>query len=135
MLDGAIARLHKKTTKFGAFLDSTCDRISDGVIITAFGFAHIIRWEIIIPLLITSYLISYIRSRAELAAEKKISLAVGIIERTERLIFIFITLLLYTFLPTFRFSYFNIAELLFLILTALSIVTVYQRIEYARRNL
>src|SRR5207253_2673026 len=38
ILDGALARAGGKTTPFGAFLDSTTDRVSEGFMLTALAF-------------------------------------------------------------------------------------------------
>jgi phosphatidylglycerophosphate synthase len=134
MLDGMVARKYNKTTAFGGFLDSFMDRISDFLVITAFAFSGIVRWEIAAPLLLFAYLTSYARSRGELA-NTSISFAVGLIERTERLILIFIALLFYHFVPNLTVNGFNAAEIVFLIITVLSLITVLQRIIHAYRKL
>lgn len=134
MLDGLVARKYNKTSAFGGFLDSFMDRISDFFIITAFAFNGIVRWEIAAPLLLFAYLTSYARSRGELA-NNTVSFAVGLIERTERLILIFIALLLYIAVPNLKFGTFNIAETVFIIIALLSLVTVIQRILYAYKKL
>src|SRR6266550_714760 len=113
LLDGMVARNYHKVTNFGGFLDSTVDRIADILIITAFAFASIVKWEIVMPLLLFAYLTSYIRSRGELA-NPKVSFAVGLIERPERLVLIFFALLLYFLFPTANFLTLNIAEISFL---------------------
>ncbi|MBU4099110.1 CDP-alcohol phosphatidyltransferase family protein, partial [Patescibacteria group bacterium] len=95
LLDGLVARMTGKVTSFGSFFDSTMDRISDFLIISAFGFAHIVRWEIIVLFLFVSFLVSYVRSRGELAGNKTISFDIGLIERPERLIGIFVGLVGY----------------------------------------
>src|SRR6266480_3377794 len=41
LVDGMVARKYNKVTAFGGFLDSTLDRVSDFLIITAFAFAGI----------------------------------------------------------------------------------------------
>lgn len=134
LFDGMVARKYGKVTAFGGFLDSTLDRVSDFFIITAFGFAGIVRWEIIMPLLLVSFLTSYIRSRGELA-KPEVSFAVGIIERTERLAIIFIGLVFYTFFPNVIFAEGNILELTLIILTVFSTITVLQRVMHAYKNL
>lgn len=134
MLDGMVARKYKKTTAFGGFLDSTMDRVADFFLITAFAFAGIVRWEIVAPLLLFAYLTSYVRSRGELA-NSKVSFAVGIVERPERVILLFLALILYIFFPTANYYGFNIAEVTFIFTTLLSLYTVLQRIVYAYRNL
>lgn len=134
MLDGMVARTFHKETAFGGFLDSFLDRVSDFFIITAFAFSGIVRWEITAPLLLFAYLTSYARSRGELA-NNSVSFAVGIIERTERLVLIFIALLFYMLAPTLSINSFNVAEIIFIIIAGLSLVTVIQRIIFAYKKL
>jgi archaetidylinositol phosphate synthase len=134
LLDGMVARKYKKVSAFGGFLDSTLDRVGDFLLITPFAFAGIVGWELAAPLLLFAFLTSYIRSRGELA-NPSVSFAVGIIERTERLIIIFVALLLYTLLPNLNLAGFNIMEISFMFLGILSLYTVGQRIAYAYKNL
>ena len=134
MLDGMVARKYKKTTAFGGFLDSTIDRVADFFLITAFAFAGIVRWEIVAPLLLFAYLTSYVRSRGELA-NPKVSFAMGVVERPERVILIFVALILYIFFPKINYFGFTIAEVTFLFITLLSLYTVLQRIIHAYKNL
>jgi phosphatidylglycerophosphate synthase len=134
MLDGMVARKYHKVSAFGGFLDSTMDRIADFLLITAFAFTKIVRWEIIAPLLLFAYLTSYVRSRGELA-NPKVSFAMGLIERPERIVLIFIALLLYIYLPTATFIGLNIAEATFTFITFLSLYTVIQRIIHAYKKL
>ena len=135
MLDGAVARLTGKANGFGGLLDSTVDRVSDGLYICAFGFPGLVQWHWVITLLITSYLISYIRSRAELSflenggQKSGFSLAVGIVERTERLVGIGI---LTIFVILGQLELLNIG---FYVLIGLSIITVLQRLAKANNAL
>jgi len=135
ILDGMVARAHNKVSAFGGFLDSTIDRFADFMVISAFGFADLVSWPLVFALLLPTYLISYIRSRTELAAEKKFSANVGLIERTERLVIIFVGLLLYALLPETSVAGYNIASLTFLLLIVLSAITVWQRVAFARKKL
>jgi len=138
LLDGMVARATGKVTAFGGFLDSTIDRFADFTVIAAFGFAHIVSWNIVLPLLMVSFLISYIRSRTELAAlgnGKKLVASVGIVERTERLLTVFGALLLYLIFPDFTLWSLNLPELAFGLLTILSVYTVGQRVAFAYKNL
>jgi len=135
LLDGMVARYANKVTPFGSLLDSTIDRFADFTVIAVFGFAGIVRWNIVLPLLLASFMISYIRSRIELASDKKISGAVGLVERTERMLTVFVGLLLYAIFPHAQWGGFNIAELLFLALTLASIYTVGQRAAFAYKKL
>jgi archaetidylinositol phosphate synthase len=134
LMDGMIARKYNKVTAFGGFLDSTLDRVSDFFIITAFAFAGIVRWEIVAPFLLFSFLISYTRSRGELAGTN-VSFAVGLIERTERLVLTIIALLLYMLLPNVVLWGLNIAEIVFAALVILSFYTFLQRVIYAYKKL
>ena len=134
MLDGIVARKFNRVSAFGGFLDSTLDRMSDFFFITPFAFAGIVSWWIVMPFLLCSFMTSYMRSRGELA-NPKVSFAVGILERTERLIGIFFTLFLYMLLPSLTIGGLTIAEAGFLLLGILSAVTVIQRFLHAYKKL
>jgi archaetidylinositol phosphate synthase len=137
MLDGMIARKYKKTSNFGGFLDSTLDRISDFLVITAFAFGGLVSWEIIAPLLLLAFLTSYIRAQGGLRSggDAGFALGVGLIERTERFLFIIFALLAYMLFPSTLISSLNLAEIILLLLTLLSLYTVLQRLNYARKKL
>ncbi len=135
MLDGLVARAQNKVSAFGGFFDSTVDRFADFVVLVAFGFAELVSWEIVLALVLLSFLISYIRSRTELASKATIVANVGIIERTERLIIIFMGLSLYAIWPAFAVYGFNLLVWAFVTLIILSAITVAQRFIFAYRNL
>ena len=135
LLDGMVARLSGNVTAFGGFLDSTIDRFADFTVIAVFGFAGLVGWNIILPLLMLTYMISYMRSRTELAAKGKLTASVGIIERTERLVLVFIGLLLYAIFPDTQVGGQNVLGLTCLLLIALSVVTVWQRTAFAYQKL
>ncbi|MBV9178353.1 MAG: CDP-alcohol phosphatidyltransferase family protein [Nitrososphaeraceae archaeon] len=86
IIDGSIARATKQTSKKGAFLDSSFDKISEAVIfigIAAGNLANPILCMIALSLSIT---VSYVRARAEsLGVDLK---GIGIGERAERLLII-----------------------------------------------
>ncbi|QEE17790.2 CDP-alcohol phosphatidyltransferase family protein [Promethearchaeum syntrophicum] len=89
VIDGAVARKTGKSTKFGAFLDSTLDRLSDAIIILGLMYGQLIfiwdeNWNYMIGFisLITMVLISYTRSRAEL--EGVVMAGIGLMERGDR---------------------------------------------------
>lgn len=125
MIDGLMARVNGRATKFGALLDSTLDRIADGFIFVGVGWYFFkaqdeIALLITILCLLSSFLISYIRARAEGLG---ISCNVGIIERPERVIFLAFGCLTTLLFPTI------------ITLTILSIITVAQRILHVRKKL
>lgn len=93
MLDGAMARERGGGTRFGAVLDATCDRISDGAV-----FCGLLWWIALekhdkplvvatLICLVTSQVISYIKARAEASGLRGDG---GIIERPERLIIVLV---------------------------------------------
>jgi CDP-diacylglycerol--glycerol-3-phosphate 3-phosphatidyltransferase len=97
LLDGALARFTKQTTRFGAILDSTVDRISE-----AATFCGLLIWYVpqegtslkivlIFVVLIGSFLVSYIRARAEGLGWQ---CQVGLFTRAERVIVLAIGLLI-----------------------------------------
>jgi len=89
-LDGLVARVGGKGSRFGGVLDSTCDRFADAAVFASIGWwmaEHGQRWLLLgsILCLVLGSITSYIRSRAEAAGfEAK----VGVAERTDRLIII-----------------------------------------------
>jgi phosphatidylglycerophosphate synthase len=93
MLDGAMARVQGGGTKFGAVLDATCDRISDGAIFcgllwwAAFGAKSPSLMVATMICLVTSQVISYIKGRAEATGLRGDG---GFIERPERLIIVLV---------------------------------------------
>ena len=135
MLDGLVARAQNRVTAFGGFLDSTADRFSDFVVLVAFGYSGIVGWNIVLPLVLLTYLISYIRSRTELAAGGKLKADVGIMERTERLVALFAGLLAYAIWPHITVVGYNLMICMFAVLIVLSAVTVAQRVHFAYRHL
>ncbi len=134
-LDGAVAKRFNKKTAFGGFMDSTFDRIADFFLIMSFAFANIVSWQICVFLIAISYLVSYSRSRAELASGAKQVFAVGLIERTERLAIIFFSLIAYILWPNFKVLNLNLLEAVFVMLILLSAFTFVQRIIAAYKRL
>ncbi|GAQ94822.1 CDP-diacylglycerol--glycerol-3-phosphate 3-phosphatidyltransferase [Thermodesulfovibrio aggregans] len=125
LIDGIVARVNGRVTRFGALLDSTLDRIADGFIFLGiawyfFRFNHEVALLITILCMIASYLISYVRARAEGIG---VSCNVGIIERPERLIFLAFGCLT------------NLIYPVLIVLTTLSWITVIQRILHARKQI
>lgn len=131
-LDGAVARLTGKVSKFGGLLDSTIDRIADAIYLFAFASSGFISFELALLAIILSYLISYIRSRAEIDLEGR-KLNVGIIERGERLLFIFISSLLLLIFNGGVVNNINVIEILYILLSILSFITIVQRLVIAKK--
>jgi CDP-diacylglycerol--glycerol-3-phosphate 3-phosphatidyltransferase len=97
LLDGALARFIKQTTKFGAILDSVADRISEAAILCGLLIWYILQegasLEIVLifVVLVGSFLVSYIRARAEGLGWQ---CQVGLFTRAERVIVLAIGLLI-----------------------------------------
>lgn len=124
LIDGIVARVNGRTTKFGALFDSTLDRIADGFIFLGviwyfFSINDAIALLLTVLCMIASFLISYVRARAEGLG---ISCNVGMIERPERLIFLAFGCLTGLLFP------------ILLVLTILSWATVIQRIFHAKKQ-
>lgn len=96
MLDGALARATQKTSKFGGFLDSTTDRVAEGVILLGLliHYANAAATEEILLIfiaMVASVLVSYIRARAEGLG---LSCKVGIVTRPERVVLLSLGLII-----------------------------------------
>lgn len=88
LLDGPLARLTGKTSRFGAFLDSTVDRYSDFFLFGGVAYHYAVEgsWGpflAVLGTLLGSFVTSYAKARAESLMP---SCSVGFLERPERLI-------------------------------------------------
>ncbi|MGH3003620.1 MAG: CDP-alcohol phosphatidyltransferase family protein [Gaiellaceae bacterium] len=86
ILDGALARAGGKTTPFGAYLDSTTDRVSEGFMLTAIAYVlashhHPVFVAVTMAAVAGSFLVSYTRAKAEALGLRG---DVGIGSRAER---------------------------------------------------
>ena len=88
ILDGALARLRGQATTFGAFIDSTTDRISEGAVLCAVTLVFVADGDVwpvvaVFVAMVASFLISYTRARAEaLGLDGK----AGLMGRAERVV-------------------------------------------------
>ena len=91
VLDGTVARRSNKSSTFGAFLDSTLDRLADGALLGGLAVFYALNpVHRTVPMLVMclagligAYLTSYIRARAEaLGVDAK----VGLVQRPERFV-------------------------------------------------
>jgi CDP-diacylglycerol--glycerol-3-phosphate 3-phosphatidyltransferase len=90
ILDGALARAGGKSTPFGAFLDSTTDRVSEGFMLAAIAYVFARHGRdvfvvVTVGAVAGSFLVSYTRARAEALGLKG---DVGIGSRAERVVVI-----------------------------------------------
>ena len=134
MFDGRYSRMSGKGTPFGAFLDSTLDRLEEGVVLAAVAawFAeqsNELAVGATVIAVVGSYMVSYTRARAEaLGVECK----VGIATRAVRVVILSIGLL---FAKGASLGDFELLAPAVYVLAALSTITVLQRILHVRRAL
>jgi archaetidylinositol phosphate synthase len=131
MLDGAVARNHSRTTKFGGILDSTADRFADAIIIIGIIYGGYVNWIFGILALHASLTVSYVRARAE---SEGIECNVGIAERAERLVIIMVGAFLsyFTGIQVFSMNPLGIAVVIIMIL---GYFTVFQRVYHSWKEL
>ena len=132
LIDGTMARLTGKSSPFGAFLDSTLDRVGDGAIFAGlalyFAGPGDSRLYLVLALicLVMGGVTSYARARAESVGFQA---KVGIAERADRLVAILVA--------TGLGAIFDVPELMYVALWVLAVastVTVVQRIWVVRQQ-
>jgi CDP-diacylglycerol---glycerol-3-phosphate 3-phosphatidyltransferase len=127
-LDGGYSRMSGKGTPFGAFLDSTLDRIVEGIVLTAVATTFTehrdeLAVAAVVVAVMSSLVVSYTRARAEaLGVECK----VGIADRLVRVVILSAGLV---------FADLGALEPAVYVLAALSTVTVVQRILHVKGQL
>jgi phosphatidylglycerophosphate synthase len=128
ILDGALARAASKGTVFGAFLDSTFDRLGEAAVLTSIGLVfmrdgHQLALVATFAAVIGSFLVSYTRARAESLGLRG---DVGFGSRVERVVVISIGL----FLAPWGWLQWPIY-----VLAVMVWVTVVQRMLFVRKQL
>jgi len=128
MLDGALARLTNRVSRFGGILDSTLDRLSEAAVLLALltlslQEGRVLYGVLIGVVLLGSLMVSYIRARIE---AMDIECKAGFFTRPERVVVIALGLML---------NQFDYALLSALSIVALfSWITVVERLVYAWRQ-
>jgi phosphatidylglycerophosphate synthase len=122
MLDGAVARATGGVTRFGAVYDPVLDRYAEFAVLFGMGFGGLVAWVWVIFSLFGMVMASYVRARAESAGGLE-SCSVGIAERQEKIILLFIGSLVQPF--------FNLGlSISVVIVGILSHVTAAQRLRF-----
>jgi CDP-diacylglycerol---glycerol-3-phosphate 3-phosphatidyltransferase len=127
-LDGRYSRMSGKGTPFGAFLDSTLDRIEEGIVLAAVAHHFSAAGDdlavaAVVVAVLASLMVSYTRARAEaLGVECK----VGIADRAVRVVILSAGLV---------FAGLDLLAPAVYVLAALSTITVFQRIWHVRKEL
>jgi CDP-diacylglycerol---glycerol-3-phosphate 3-phosphatidyltransferase len=130
MLDGAVARVTGRISKWGAFLDSTMDRVADAAIFAGLMIGLLdgdrrLAAYVALYCLVSGVVVSYAKARAEGLGY---TCDVGIAERSERLIIVLVA----AGLDGLGVPYVLAAALW--VLAALSTFTVGQRFAAVRRQ-
>ncbi|MGI8712560.1 MAG: CDP-alcohol phosphatidyltransferase family protein [Solirubrobacteraceae bacterium] len=133
-LDGRYSRMSGKGTQFGAFLDSTLDRLEEGVVLTAvaayFASRHMqVAVAAVVIAVLASLMVSYTRARAEALG---VQCKVGLATRPVRVVILSAGLV---FAKGASLGQFELLAPAVYVLAVLSLVTVVQRIIHVRREL
>ena len=124
VIDGSVAKVTKKISRKGSFLDSTLDKISETIIFLGIAIGEFANPILCLIALSSSLLVSYTRSRAETLG---IDLSgVGFGERAERIL-ILVVMGLLPFPHSLEYGV--------IIVIVISIITIIQRIYKALKNL
>ena len=133
-LDGRYSRMSGKGTPFGAFLDSSLDRMEEGIVLAAVG-AHFaeegdeLAVAAVVVAVLFSLMVSYTRARAEaLGVECK----VGVATRAVRVVIISAGLV---FAKGAGVADFELLEPAIYALAALTVFTTFQRVFHVRSEL
>jgi CDP-diacylglycerol--glycerol-3-phosphate 3-phosphatidyltransferase len=130
-LDGRYSRMSGKGTPFGAFLDSTLDRLEEGIVLTAVAGYFALHGDrvaaaAVVVAVLASLMVSYTRARAEaLGVECKVGLAT----RPVRVVILSIGLV---FAKGASLGNFGLLKPAVYVLAVLSLITVAQRIWHVR---
>ena len=133
-LDGRYSRMSGKGTPFGAFLDSTLDRVEEGIVLMAVGawFAergNELAVAAVVGAVLFSLMVSYTRARAEaLGVECKVGLAT----RAVRVVILSAGLL---FAEVVEIADRSLLEWAIYALALLTFFTTLQRVAHVRRQL
>jgi phosphatidylglycerophosphate synthase len=130
-LDGAMARLGGRATKFGAYLDAVCDRYVEGMVALA-AAAVTGYWALSLTVLAGALLVSYAKARAAMEVPVSNQEWPDLMERTERSLLFLVGLAAGRLLP-WRPLGRDLFWWTLLLLSILIHATVIQRVLRARR--
>jgi CDP-diacylglycerol---glycerol-3-phosphate 3-phosphatidyltransferase len=133
-LDGRYSRMSGKGTPFGAFLDSTLDRLEEGIVLTAVGAYFASRDDqaavaAVVAAVLFSLMVSYTRARAEALG---VACKVGLATRPVRVVILSAGLV---FARGASLGNFELLAPAVYVLAGLTVFTTVQRILYVRGQL
>jgi CDP-diacylglycerol---glycerol-3-phosphate 3-phosphatidyltransferase len=133
-LDGRYSRMSGKGTPFGAFLDSTLDRVEEGIVLTAVGAYFAARHNqvavaAVVAAVLFSLMVSYTRARAEALG---VACKVGLATRPVRVVILSVGLV---FAKGASIGHFELLAPAVYVLAGLAVLTTIQRILHVRKQL
>jgi CDP-diacylglycerol--glycerol-3-phosphate 3-phosphatidyltransferase len=133
-LDGRYSRMSGKGTPFGAFLDSTLDRLEEGIVLTAVGAYFASRHNevavaAVVAAVLFSLMVSYTRARAEALG---VACKVGLATRPVRVVILSVGLV---FAKGASLGHFELLAPAVYVLAGLAVLTTIQRIVHVRGQL
>ncbi len=128
IVDGQVARVTKKTSKRGGFLDSVFDKIAEVVIYLGILLGGFVEPYLVFLAITLSLLVSYTRSRAESLGINLQGIGIG--ERAERLLVIAILGIIGGIISEIKFM-----EYAVIIVIIIAGITFIQRIVVTVKNL
>jgi CDP-diacylglycerol---glycerol-3-phosphate 3-phosphatidyltransferase len=133
-LDGRYSRMSGKGTQFGAFLDSTLDRVEEGIVLTAVGAYFAARHNqaavaAVVAGVLFSLMVSYTRARAEALG---VACKVGLATRPVRVVILSAGLV---FARGASIGHFELLAPAVYVLAGLTLLTTIQRIVHVRGEL
>jgi len=133
-LDGRYSRMSGKGTQFGAFLDSTLDRLEEGIVLTAVGAYFASQGNqaavaAVVAAVLFSLMVSYTRARAEALG---VQCKVGLATRPVRVVILSIGIL---FARGASLGHFELLAPAVYVLAGLTVITTIQRIVHVHSEL
>jgi CDP-diacylglycerol---glycerol-3-phosphate 3-phosphatidyltransferase len=133
-LDGRYSRMSGKGTEFGAFLDSTLDRLEEGIVLTAVGAYFASQHDqlavaAVVAAVLFSLMVSYTRARAEALG---VQCKVGLATRPVRVVILAIGLV---FARGASIGHFELLASAVYVLAGLAVFTTIQRIAHVHKEL
>ena len=133
-LDGRYSRMSGKGTPFGAFLDSTLDRLEEGIVLIAVAAYFASRNDqvavaAVVAAVLFSLMVSYTRARAEALG---VACKVGLATRPVRVVILSAGLV---FAKGAGLGHFELLAPAVYVLAALTLITMIQRIVYVHGQL
>jgi CDP-diacylglycerol--glycerol-3-phosphate 3-phosphatidyltransferase len=133
-LDGRYSRMSGKGTPFGAFLDSTLDRLEEGIVLTSVGAYFASQHDqaataAVVAAVLFSLMVSYTRARAEALG---LQCKVGLATRPVRVVILSAGLV---FARGASLGHFHLLAGAVYVLAGLTLLTTIQRIAHVHRQL